>query len=341
MSFVYPSLKESSLQICEQLSRIPSESFRAVRQKRCASFLNYAIDPDTWHMNLNWANFCHQRTCPICNYICSCKWRMRLFNGFPRLLDDYPGYGFLFLTLTQKNCHLFEMRSTIREMQKSWHRLAGRAKFPALGYFRTLEVTRPYECFYAGQYLGCLGTKLIKLWQKELISREVWDFRLWKQFPSELVHPHFHILMMVSPNYWRSGYLDHKDWVSNWRMAARLDYQPWVHIQAVKDEEIKDSVFEISKYCVKVSDMSDRLGVMLMRRLHGFKLLTVGGVFSNYFDQKTLDQIAETGEIGTEERQAGVPLVYEWNDDFSKYDLARIGFINFKANSSDVDCDEV
>jgi hypothetical protein len=57
MSFVYPSLKESSLQICKELSRIPSESFRAVRQKRCASFLNYAIDPETWHMNLNWLIF--------------------------------------------------------------------------------------------------------------------------------------------------------------------------------------------------------------------------------------------------------------------------------------------
>jgi plasmid rolling circle replication initiator protein Rep len=317
-------LKTLSLQAVEQLQHISSEEAHARRQARCADYLRYAIERDTLLMYLNQANFCGLKTCPVCSWLRSTKWRIRIFRGLPRLLSEYPEYPFIFLTLTVRNCHFSELRSVIRHLEESWHRLAGRVNFPALGYLKSLEVTRPYDCFYAGQYLGRLGRKLIKLWQRELKNRGVWQSSLWTELFCEQVHPHIHCLMMVHPSYWdSSNYLYQSEWVSLWKSAAQLDYQPVVDIRRV--EELEGAVLEVSKYCVKSSDMVDRLGCLINRSLYRLRLLSVGGVFNSYFSQASLDKIDITLSSGDEVYQNGVPCIYEW--DIDRYILTRVGYI--------------
>lgn len=314
-------LKTLSLQAVEQLRNISTEGTHASRQSRCADYLRYAVQYGTLLKYLNRANFCGLRTCPVCVWLRSTKWRIRVFRGLPQLLLDYPSHPFLFLTLSVRNCHFSELRFLVGELERSWHRLVGRVNFPSLGYLKSLEVTRPYDCFYAGQYLGRFGTKLIKRWQQELKCQGLWQPRLWTERLCEEVHPHLHCLMMVDPSYWNSSYLDHSEWVSLWKSAAQLDYQPVVDIRGV--QQLDSAVLEVSKYCLKTSDMIDRLGCLINRSLYRLRLLSVGGLFSSYFSQSTFDKIDTSLTTGDEVHQDGVPCVYQWDGD--RYAFTQLG----------------
>ena len=84
-------------------------------------------------------------------------------------------------------------------------------------------------------------------------------------------------------------------------------------------------MLETSKYCLKSQDMVDVLGCLTVRQLHGLRLLSVGGAFNDYFSQRSIDTVAQTGELGTEQYQEGIPCWYEWNG--KKYRLARLADI--------------
>ena len=317
-------LKTLSLAACNSLIQIDSEIEHAVRQFRCSEFFHYAISPEDLSMRLNRSNFCQLRTCPLCCWVRSAKWRIRIFQGLPRLLSDYPDSLFLFLTLTVKNCHFAQLRSQVRSMEQAWSRLSHYQKFPGIGYLKSLEITRPRDCFYAGQFLGRMGTKMAQKWKIQLRALPNYGPELWSQFPCEEVHPHFHILLMVDEAYFQSeNYLDNFAWRSLWKKAARLDYEPVIDIRKVRD--IAKGILETSKYCLKPNDMTDVLGCLTIRQLHGLRLLSIGGAFNDYFSQAAIDEIAESGEMGDEQRQLGVPCHYEW--DGERYRLTRLGEI--------------
>ena len=320
-------LKALSVKACDSLSEIESEISNAARQFRCAELLQYAIESGTLIMSLNRANFCRQRTCPICCWLKATKWRIRIFQGLPRLLSDYPDYPFLFLTLTVKNCHFGQLRSNIRMMSEGWHRLINLPCFPAIGYLKSIEITRPRDCFYAGHFIGRMGEALIKCWVTALKHREIWNPRLWQEYFSEECHPHMHVLMMVSPSYFEaSEYINHPRWQFFWKRAARLEYDPIVDIRRVRG--LNNAVLETSKYCLKSGDMVDVLGCLTVRQLHGLRLLSVGGAFNDYFSQAAMDEIAATDELGNEYLQEGVPCWYEWNGE--KYSLIRLAQLEWE-----------
>jgi plasmid rolling circle replication initiator protein Rep len=317
-------LKTLSLLAADNLIEFESEIPHALKQSRCAEFFQYAISPEDLSMRLNRANFCRLRSCPLCCWVKSAKWRIRLFQGLPRLLADYPNGSFLLLTLTVKNCHFGQLRSNIRMMEQGWNRLSQWRRFPALGYLKALEVTRPSDCFYGGQFVGRMGSKLALKWKKLLRTQPNYRPELWREFSCEEVHPHSHILMMVDEGYFHpETYLNNFAWRSMWKKAARLDYEPIIDIRKIRD--IEGGIFEASKYCLKSSDMIDSIGCLTVRQLHNLRLLSIGGAFNDYFSQAAMDEIAESGDMGDEERQLGVPCRYEW--DGSRYRLTRLGEI--------------
>jgi plasmid rolling circle replication initiator protein Rep len=320
-------LKALSLKACDSLSEIESEIPHAVRQFRCAELLQYAIDPADFSMALNRASFCQRRTCPVCCWLKATKWRIRIFQGLPRLLNDYPDFPFLFLTLTVKNCHIAELRSNIRMMSEGWDRFAHLQCFPAIGYLKSVEIARPRDCFYAGYFIGRMGVALIKRWVAALKDRKIWNSQLWREYFCEECHPHMHVLMMVSPSYFEaSECINHSRWQFLWKRAAQLDYEPIVDIRRVRG--LDNAVLETSKYCLKSSDMVDVLGCLTVRQLHGLRLLSVGGAFNDYFSQAAIDEIAATDELGNEHWQEGVPCWYEWNGE--EYTLTRLAHLEWE-----------
>ena len=123
-------------------------------------------------------------------------WLARSHSNVPRIIADYPKHRFIFLTLTARNCPLTELRQRLAEMSKAWERLSKRKQFPADGWLRNVEVTRGKD---------------------------------------DYAHPHYHALLMVKPSYFGGDYyLSQKKWTALWRQSMRLDYDPIVHVQVIK-----------------------------------------------------------------------------------------------------------
>jgi plasmid rolling circle replication initiator protein Rep len=216
------------------LYRNKSEFFcYANRMHDCSRLLDFILKSDDAgevKLKLQTAWFCRVRHCPVCQWRRSLMWRARFYNAVPKLVQAHPTHKFIFLTLTVRNCDLKELRSTIQFMIKSWERLSKLKEFPALGYVRSLEITR---------------------------SR------------SDQAHPHFHCLLMVPGSYFSHGYLSQAKWTHLWQRSMRLDYVPIVNVQSVRSKRgqvgylaaIQAAMVETLKYSVKPDDLV--LGVNL------------------------------------------------------------------------------
>lgn len=199
--------------------------------------------------------------------------------------------GFIFLTLTVRNCDVRELRSTIKEMNKGWNRMNTYLKRFCpwfLGWVLSTEVTR-----------GKDGT----------------------------AHPHFHILLLVKEDYFGRGYLKHSDWMALWKRCAKLEYDPSVHVQSVKAKPGKtlESSFiaETLKYSTKVDDDlvndSDWLCTYAMQ-IRGLKFVRTGGLFAGIMKDDYSDEELLQGE--GEEELLELPeekLSFRWLLDFLKY----------------------
>ncbi|NDB66146.1 MAG: replication protein, partial [Euryarchaeota archaeon] len=116
----------------------------------------------------------------------------------------------LFLTLTVKNCQLYELRETVRHLHRSFKRLTLIQGFPTSAWFRRTEVT-------LGKSLGGSGPLF-----------------------APQVHPHIHALLLVRPSYWSRDYWSQLKWQKEWQMAARLDYPPVVDIRRARPKANAD-----------------------------------------------------------------------------------------------------
>ena len=95
------------------------------------------------------ADFCRHRLCPVCNWRKSLKLFSQMKEVSARLLQDFPGARYLFLTLTVKNCSGAELAQTIDKMNFGFKLLANAGKTNAsakavkanlLGYAKAMEI---------------------------------------------------------------------------------------------------------------------------------------------------------------------------------------------------------
>jgi plasmid rolling circle replication initiator protein Rep len=213
---------------------------KAERMNECADTLVFKSTPEGLKLYQAW--FCKVRLCPMCN------WRRSLKIAYQNkriveTINQREKVNWLFLTLTVKNTDAENLSETISAMFKAWNRLVGYKAFKTAvkGYFRALEVTRNRD-----PESESFGT----------------------------YHPHFHVLLCVSPSYFKKKeiYITQDNWTSLWKKAMKLDYTPIVHIQKVKPKEKLDdletyekdlkkaikeqnAILEVSKYPVKDTDV--------------------------------------------------------------------------------------
>jgi plasmid rolling circle replication initiator protein Rep len=213
-------------------------------------------------------------------------WKARAYKVLPKIVNDYPKYRWLFLTLTVKNCEITELRETLVWMNKAWQRLSQLKAFPAEGWLRSTEVTR-----------GKDGS----------------------------AHPHFHTLLLVKSGYFGKNYVKQDEWVEMWRRSLRIDYNPVLDVQAVKKgQQPMQLVPELLKYCVKESDLvCDREWFLeLTRQLHKMKAVVVGGVLRQYLAELEKEPDDLIGE--DDEDEGGLDeghLYFGWKHKLKKYKL--------------------
>lgn len=282
------------------------------RMNDCSGFLRFRLVPneegESVH-KLQSARFCRVRACPVCQWRRSLKWRSRTIRAMSRILTEYPGKRFIYLTLTWKNCLLDELSDSITQANEAWQRLLKRPQFKAIGWLRNLEVTR-----------SSIGE----------------------------AHPHFHALMMVNPGYFAHDYLNQKDWTALWWSCLRTEYEPKVWVNVVKprnkkqdtctsestpriDEGLLKAIRYTLKYSTKPDDIlntcasecQDRQAwlVGLTEQLHNKRAIATGGIFKKYLAETEMSNLLVDEESScTSESDIKDPEVdYAWRDECLDY----------------------
>lgn len=244
-------------------------------------------------IRLKSASFCRVRNCPVCQWRRSLMWKARLGTALPLIERDYPKARWLHLTLTVRNCPITELRETLKSMNAAWKRLTLIKKFPAIGFFKSLEVNRAED---------------------------------------GLAHPHFHILLMVNSSYFQGAtYIKQDKWIQMWRKALRADYDPSVHIQAIKsnlDEDISDTIKEVAKYTVKGDDLvvDAEWLAEYTKQVHKTRAISLGGILKKYLcEEEATNEELVLGE-STESLEELVTPFYlaNWDKPDTRYVMREL-----------------
>lgn len=260
----------------------------AERMVFCSLLLEFGFnttDDDSLKLKLWAAKFCRIRFCPVCQWRRSLRWKAKMYNVLPQIVDKYPTHRWLFLTITQRHVPITELRETLIEMNKGWQRLIKRKAFPALGWMRSTEVTRS-ENGYA--------------------------------------HQHFHCLLMVPTSYFGRSYLNQQKWSALWRDVMRLDYDPVIDIRAVKAGTAPSALVpELAKYMTKESDLvaNREWFLELTNQLHNMRAIATGGILKEYLRDMPEDAEDLIGSDGDGMDEGFGRLLFGWRKQEEKYKL--------------------
>jgi plasmid rolling circle replication initiator protein Rep len=267
------------------------------RMRECSEVLGFGWmpereDPEVLSLKLREAHFCRVRLCPICQWRRSLMWVARFLKALPSVMESHPKARFLFLTLTQKNVSIENLRVALGTMNKAWDRLAKRAQFKIVdGWVRATEITRSED---------------------------------------DSAHPHFHVLLMVPPGYFKTpNYINQVEWTRLWRESLRVEYDPIVHIQAVKGDVVVEAVRETFKYAVKPGQMKWESADWvreLHRQLRGLRFMATGGVFKGVLreGEETEQDLMLFGEDGAEVGGDDPKLYFKWSRPVKRYRRRRV-----------------
>ena len=270
----------------------------ADRISECSEWLTYALkakDDGEITLKLREARFCRVRHCPVCQWRKSLMWRARFFKALPKIQEKYSTGRWIFLTLTVRNCEVSELRATLTNMNTAWSKLTRRKVFSALGFLKSVEVTRAAN-----------GT----------------------------AHPHFHCLMLVPAGYFGKGYIPQAEWGALWQSCLKADYTPRVDVRAVKGEKdplnstleasnkaMMKAVCETLKYAVKPADLladPEWLGE-LTKQLQNTRTISIGGVLKEFFSEDDPEDLIN-GDIEEEEKtEDDTFLFFDWSNVVKRY----------------------
>lgn len=268
------------------------------RISECSQWLTYAMkakDDGDVKLKLREARFCRVRHCLVCQWRRSLMWRARFIKALPEIQVKYPSGRWIFVTLTVKNCELTNLRATLTWMNAAWKKLLLRKEFPALGFIKSVEVTR-----------GADGT----------------------------AHPHFHCLMFVPAGYFSKGYISHAKWQELWQSCLKTDYTPILDVRVVKsskgnlDETPEASnaamlraICETLKYAVKPSDLlaDPKWLDELTKQLQKTRAISVGGCLREFFSEDDPEDLIN-GEIEEDKKtEDDAILDFIWSSVVKRY----------------------
>jgi plasmid rolling circle replication initiator protein Rep len=274
---------------------------KSERMEMCGRRLLFAVEKEGRH-KLKSAQFCRIRLCPRCVWRRSLAWKARWYQAWPELQKLAPKARYFHLVLTVPNVPVTELRETILKMSKAWKKMTDRKTWPGLGFVRATEVTLEKK-------------------------REGY------------VHPHFHVLVMVSSSYFKGGnYMSADAWRDYWASALGVDpstlTKPYLRAVDPKGgvDAVAAAVKEVFKYAVKGIEMKkDDDGswvptlLEMDRQLKGTQATSLGGMIREVFrgeDEITEDEmLAHTDDPDFEVEQY---WEYIWNFVGRWYQRSRI-----------------
>jgi plasmid rolling circle replication initiator protein Rep len=292
---------------CDKVSKLYREAgmnHHANRLEKCSQQLLFSLDA-TNHGELFYrlqsTLFCRVRHCPVCQWRRSLMWLSRFSKVMPVIEKAYPTHRYLFLTITIRNPLITDLRDSVISMNKGWERLTKRKDFPAVGWLKSVEVSKPKDCD-----LTC--------------------------------HPHFHCILMVPAVYFgtNGGYLSHKKWLKLIRETFRLDYDPSIVIKTVKPKKgatynglVESGLREVLKYSTKPEDLVSNPDWLaeLTNQLHKTRAISLGGIFKNYiadseFESETEELIHADNSVESEP-VTNEKFTFGWREKVGRYALNK------------------
>ncbi|WP_275100564.1 protein rep [Paenibacillus alvei] len=276
----------------------------------CGRSLKFSSCPQGHYKRLKWASFCRVRLCPMCGWRRSLKVAHQVKRVAHTAMESV-NLRWVFLTLTVRNVSEDELSDEMDHLTKSFRRLFQKKRFKktVLGFFRGLEVTYDADEFITKERYKN-GSDYYK-------SRglSVGD----KNPNYNTYHPHYHVLLAVTPDYFTRNYIKKSEWAELWQDAARLDYFPIVDVRVVKDGRRLEKekgilvekgyidpgiVSEISKYTVKSNQYlfpedkvkTDRVVATFEAALSGRRLFAFGGLLKEVYEWLKNQQAMDDAE---------------------------------------------
>ena len=228
----YSILKNNQLSIgvidCFKSNRLTFK--KALNIQKCGSYLAFDVFKNKKSLEiskiLTSADFCKNRWCLMCASRRSSKILAENIS-IVKQLQEQSKIRFLLLTLTLSGVKpLNTIKTHIVKLNNSFHKLIKRKEFSnILGYFKSLEF---------------MGDKT----------------------QDGYCHPHLHILLCVTPRYFKDNYIKQEKWLEMWREVTGDFNITQVDIKAVKpknkkvnlnDMDINDilgSFCEVAKYAI-------------------------------------------------------------------------------------------
>ena len=285
----------------------------------CGDVLTFKVNLTKQESKLHNAFFCKNKFCPICARRRSKLLAYQTSRIVDRILAEEPAARFLFLTLTTKNVgseleikrevdrYCESIRRIFNNGKGSLSGIAKKFRQQVLGTIRHIEVTFNFEKDKDGQ---------------------------------EGYHIHAHLLIAVKASYFLpENYLTQKEFQTMWKQAARLNYDPIVHIKVIKGhgQDLKKAIIEVSKYPTKpanILDLPEDKAVEVLSNLqyglYNRRLVTFTGLFRKYRRELKLEDIEKSNliHVGDEETvdEHGDKIeyhVFRWCQSLKEYICAK------------------
>lgn len=274
--------KKMSIKVANLMKQYDPE--RAAKIMQCGTYLEF-VKKDNG-LNLQRANFCRERLCPMCQWRRSIKLAVQSDKIY-RILTE-QGYKHVFVTLTVRNCKAEELGDTLDRLTHAWkkYRVNKQYKNAVRGAYSAIEIT----------YNKAENT----------------------------YHPHIHALFTVDNDYYTSpDYIKHEDLMMAWRKVMKIDYDPQVQIEAVRQKEnqtITSACVELCKYPAKTAEInSSEVLETIDYALRGRRIINWYGIVAEIRKKLDLDDIEQGNLINTDDAAATAEaaggmekVVYVW-----------------------------
>lgn len=305
---VYKSLFDTA----EYVSDMDRWEEKESRVRHCGTWLMGELYErgDEQKYVLTGANFCRVMLCPMCQWRRALKLYSSMLRIWKLVFDDYKCIEFdeanhriapklrgILLTLTVPNVKGEYLRERIEDMSAGWNRLRQSKEFEVIkGYYRCIEVT--YNA------------------------------------SNDTYHPHYHVLLLVTEDYFSQGYVSHDRWLELWRRSMNIACITQVDVRALRGstpQAMLKNLNETCKYTCKPADFlqgsmeqREKIVATVDKALDGIRRASFGGWLKDARAALKLDteDIEHDDFLDKDGWKKTVPFMwYHWSSGLGDYVL--------------------
>lgn len=309
-----------------QFERAKSYRKRSENVAQCNSSLLFGYESNKIDKKLVYCNNCRDRGCPLCNHKKSRVHAFQLNKILKKAQAEYDDLGFIFCTFTIRNVE--NDPDVLHETISLLNRAFG-------------KMTR-----YA-RVIGKNGKNIDPV--DRIIKGSIKNLEVTYNEETDTLHPHIHAIFAVDKKLYfgkkYDNYIDHDEWVSLWRRALGVDYNPSVHIEKLHSnskgmDDLSSAILEISKYETKPSsvliggidlDKAIKIVFSMTEGLKNTRSFSFAGILkeikNDIFGDRDLNDVSDDEMLNV--------------DGQSELDLNNCRFVQYRWSSVDQDYIEV